>query len=334
MTIKDIAKISGFSVSTVSRALNDHPDVSGDAKIKIQQVVDEYKFVPNYNAKKLKQQVELNIAIIIKGRFNSMFSAIVEIMQERITHYGYHSESYFIDENSDEVRYARKVAGEHKPLGIIFLGGDVESFKRHFQQIDIPCILVTNSAVSLEFDNLSSVYTDDIGAAYCAMEYLIKNGHRKIGIIGGNLKKSFTSRQRFEGCVKCMKDYGVDFDEAMQYSKSRFSFVSSYESAKLLNENCPDLTAVFAMSDVMAVGAIRAFRDLGKLVPADISVIGFDGIELGRFYTPRIATIEQAQDKLANDSVDILIAAVRNASGAIHKETPFNLIEGESVRKL
>lgn len=334
ITIKDIARIAGFSVSTVSRALNDHPDVSEEAKTRIKQVVDEYNFVPNYNAKKLKQQVELNIPIIIKGRFNNMFASIVENMQERITHYGYHSESYFIDENSDEVRFAIKVANENKPLAIIFLGGDFESFKKYFPQIDIPCILVTNSAVSLGFDNLSSVFTDDVQAAYCAVEHLIKNGHRRIGVIGGNLKKSFTSRLRLKGCMKCFSEHGIAFDEAVQYQKARFSYSSAYEAVNLLIGNSPEITAIFTMSDVMAIGVIRALKDLGKQVPEDISVIGFDGIELSQFYTPRLATIEQAQDKLAKSGVDILVSCIRKTSDAVHQEIPFKLIEGESVRKL
>lgn len=334
ITIRDIARIAGFSVSTVSRALNDHPDVSEDAKIKIKQVVDEYNFVPNYNARKLKQQVEMNIPIVIKGRFNTMFSSMVEIMQERITHYGYHTESYFIDENCDEVRFAIKIANESKPMAIIFLGGDMESFKKYFPQIDIPCILVTNPASSLGFENLSSVYTDDVQAAYCAVEHLINNGHSKIGIIGGNLKKSFTSRLRFQGCMKCLKDNNIKFDELTQFQKARFSYSSAYEAANLLLSSSPDVTAIFTMSDVMAVGAIRALKDIGKRVPEDISVIGFDGIEISRFYNPRLATIEQAQDKLAKGGVDILVANIRKTSGAVHQEVPFKLIEGDSVIKL
>lgn len=334
ITIKDIARISGFSVSTVSRALNNHPDVSSDAKEKIQKVVDEYDFVPNYNAKKLKQQNNTSIAIIVKGRFNTMFSSIMESIQEKINHYGYTSEPHFIDENSNEVRYAIKIANENKPLAIIFLGGDIEVFKKYFHRISIPCILITNSAETLEFSNLSSVYTNDEQAAYRAVEYLIKNNHRKIVIIGGNLKKSFTSRLRLQGCMKCFQEYDIDFDESVQYQSARFSYESAYKAMKVLINNCPDITAVFTMSDVMAIGAIRALQDLGKQVPDDISIIGFDGIELSKFYIPRLTTIVQAQEKLAKRGVDILVSCIRGTSGSVHHEIPFKLIEEESVKRL
>ena len=103
---------------------------------------------------------------------------------------------------------------------------------------------------------------------------------------------------------------------------------------KSLIDSCPDITAVFAMSDVMAMGAIRALNDLGKKVPEDISLIGYDGIEPSQYYTPRLASIKQEQDQIAKSSVDILISCIRKKSDAVHQIIPFHLIEGESVKKI
>ena len=96
----------------------------------------------------------------------------------------------------------------------------------------------------------------------------------------------------------------------------------------------PDMTAVFAMSDVMAVGAIRAIREKGLRVPEDISVIGYDGIEMGQYLSPRLTTVSQQQDALARRSLEILLSAIREETPAVHEITPFALIPGESVCKL
>jgi LacI family transcriptional regulator len=334
VTIKDIAREAGVSVSTVSRALNNHHDVSEETKKRIQAVIEAENFVPNNNAQKLKQQVTTNIAIIIKGTFNTMFASIIEHMQERITYYGYHSESYYTDENSNEVKYALKVIHIHKPFAIIFLGGDVENFRTQFSKIEIPSVLITNSASSLGFSNLSSVSIDNVHGAYSAAECLVKNGHQKIGIIGGKLEKSFTSQLRYEGYLECFKDYGVSFDKSIQYITARYSYDSAYTAMDLLINNCPDITAVLTMSDVMAIGAIRLLKDKGKSVPDDVSVMGFDGIELAQFFNPRITTIKQSHDKLANKGVDILVSCIRNTSNAVHQVIPFKLISGESVKRI
>ena len=101
-----------------------------------------------------------------------------------------------------------------------------------------------------------------------------------------------------------------------------------------LLDRAPGLTAVFAMSDVMAVGAVRALRDRGLEVPRDLSVVGFDGVELAEYYNPKLATVKQSQERLAVRGVEILINSIENGGDAVHETAPFELIEGESVRTL
>ena len=108
------------------------------------------------------------------------------------------------------------------------------------------------------------------------------------GIIGGDLSFSYTSRQRYKGCIQSFEKHKMVFDELHNYSDARFSFEGAYQAMVNLMEKKPDLTAVFAMSDVMAIGAARALKDMGKRVPEDISVIGFDGITLADYYNPKL----------------------------------------------
>ena len=182
VTIKDIARESGYSVSTVSRVLNHRNDVSPDAKKKIEKVVAAYNFVPNNNAKHLKQSNSKSIGVLVKGIQNMLFASIVEEIQCMIENTDYTLIVSYLDEDADEVEQAVLLCRERKPLGLLFLGGNPEYFKKEFAQVDVPCVLVTNLADQMDFPNLSSVATDDIAAAKCAVDALFDAGHTKIGI--------------------------------------------------------------------------------------------------------------------------------------------------------
>lgn len=334
VTIKDIARESGYSISTVSRVLNNRNDVSPDAKKKIEEVVERFHFVPNNNAKHLKQSNTKTIGILVKGISNMLFSNIVEEIQKMIEKTAYTIVVSYLDEDDNEVQQAIQLCRERKPLGLLFLGGTPEYFESEFQKLDVPCVLVTNRANNMNFDNLSSVATDDIEAAKCAVDQLFEAGHEKIGILGGRVEKSHTSNQRYKGCLKSFEEHGQELSLEHCYERTRFSFDSAYRAMKRLIEKYPDLTAVFAMSDVMAIGAIRALRDMNYRVPEDISVIGFDGTALAEYYNPKLATIKQQYQTLATRSVEILFGQIELKKKPIHEIVPFEFVSGESIRNL
>ena len=332
VTIKDIARESGYSVSTVSRVLNNRNDVSPDARKKIEEVVAKFNFVPNNNAKHLKQNNSKAIGVLVKGSSNMLFASVVEEIQRMIEKTEYTLVVSYLDEDADEVEQAILLCRERKPLGLLFLGGNPEYFHREFSGVDVPCVLVTNRANEMHFENLSSVATDDIAAARCAVDQLFVAGHRRIGILGGDFDKSYTSHQRFLGCEQSFSEHGAVLDVEHCYEKARFSFGSACRAMKRLIGKFPDVTAVFAMSDVMAIGAIRALRDLGYRVPEDVSVIGFDGTSLAEYYNPKLATIKQQHQTLANRSIEILFGQIELKKEPIHEIVPFEFVNGESIR--
>ena len=334
MTIKDIAKESGYAVGTVSRVLNNHPDVSEKARKTIMAVVEKHHFKLNSNAKHLKQQASSGIAIIVKGSQNMLFASIVERLQRLLSEKKYASFIYYIGEEENEVEQAERVCLERHPLGILFLGSDLEFFKERFDRLEIPCVLVTNSAAELGFDNLSSVSTDDEAGAQAAVEHLLKLGHRNIGILGGYMEKSHAAHTRYRGCEKAFAKQGRKLEPSRQYQPAFFSMEEGYHAMEQLLEQMPDLTAVFAMADVLAVGAIRAIRDRGLRVPEDVSVMGFDGIELGNYLSPRLTTVRQARERIADRSLEILLSDIAGERPAVHELLPFDIVEGESAAKI
>ena len=333
MTIKDLAAQTGYSVGTVSRVLNNQPHVSELARAVILKAAAESGFQLNTNAKQLKQQHSTSILVICKGNSNELFDSLLVAIQSHIAETQYPLIVDYIDESENEVRRAVQLCLEKKPLGILFLGGNRQHFLADFHHITVPCVLVTNSAEELPFQNLSSVSSDDALAAGMAIDHLVALGHKNIVVVGGNRNYSDTTVLRYNGCVEAFKRHAIAFEEE-KYETARFSYEEGYRAAKALMARNPDFTALFAMSDVMAIGAIRALNDAGKRVPEDVSVIGFDGLTIGEYMIPRLATIAQSVEALAGKSLELLSHHIEDGTTAHYETVPVKLLEKESAKKI
>ena len=334
MTIKDLAAQTGYSVGTVSRVLNNQPHVSDLAREVILRAAEESGFQLNTNAKELKQQHGNSILVVVKGRTNDLFADLIEVIQTNLIQTSYPLILDYIDETDNEVRRAVQLSREKKPLGILFLGGNRDHFLEDFHQISLPCVLVTNDATDLPFPNLSSVACDDMQASRMVIRDLVKFGHRKIVVIGGNREKSDTTRLRYEGCLSAFREHGIPFDPELDYETTRFSFEDGYRAAKSQLQRNSGFTAVFAMADTMAIGAIRALQDSGKRVPEDISGVGFDGRTIGEYTIPRLSTVEQPVALLAEQSLNLLRRNIEDNTTANYENVPVSLLWKESVRKI
>lgn len=334
MTIKDLAAMTGYSVGTVSRVLNNQPHVSDLAREVILKAAQESGFQLNTNAKELKQQQSRNILVIFKGRSNELFDSLLVSIQTRIGEMNYPILVDYIDESENEVRRALQLCKEKKPLGVLFMGGNRENFLADFDQIKLPCVLVTNNAGNLPFPNLSSVTSDDTMAARMAIDYLAQLGHRNIVVVGGNRVYSEITRLRYNGCLEAFHKHGLEFAEEAHYETARFTYEDGYRATKALLQRNPGFTALFAMSDVMAIGAIRALKDAGLRVPEDVSVIGFDGLVTGDFTVPRLASIAQNVSALAGRSLELLHNSIEDSTDAKHLTIPVTLLKKESAKEL
>ena len=334
MTIKDLAAKTGYAVGTVSRALNNHPNVSEKARKAILEAAAECGFELNVNAKQLKQSHSNTILVIVKGTSNELFGEMLESIQTLIAATRYALVVDYLDEDLNEVIRAVQLCREKKPLGLLFLGGNPQNFAADFDKIDIPSVVVTNDASALHFDNLSSVSTDDLEAGRCAIHTLADLGHRRIAVIGGDRETSETSRLRFEGCKMAFAQRGIEFDDARDYQGVRYSAQDGYKATKALLSAGSEFTAIFAIADVMAIGAIRALWESGKRVPEDVSVMGVDGLPLGEFLVPQLATIRQSVRQMALRGVQILLDMVEDEKKATHETVPFEVQKRESIRQI
>ena len=332
MTIKDLSAQTGYSVGTISRVLNNQPNVSEKARTTILAAAEACGFQLNTNAQQLKQQRSNNILVLVKGSSNQLFASLVEAIQSRLAGSAYHLVLDYLDEDSNEVLRAVQLCREKKPVGVLFLGGNRGHFLADFDRIDVPCVLVTNDGSELPFRNLSSVCSNDKEAFRQIIEELVLRGHRSFAIIGGNLDRSDTSRRRFEGCLEAMEKHQIPFTDE-DYVSVRFSSDHGYRAAETLIQRGKPHTAIVCMADVMALGAIRCLTDHGYNVPGDVSVMGFDGLSVGEYLIPRLSTMSQNVSDLAQRSVDLLKQAISGA-GAVHEMIPVQIVRRESVRTI
>ena len=315
MTIKDIARESGYAISTVSRALNDHPDVSEEAKRRIAAIVAAKGFVPNANARQLKRQQAKSVAFIVRGTSNLFFADMLVELQRLVGEAGYEGVVEYVGETADEVAAAQRVCRELKPRGIIFLGGDSRNFQSGFGKIDLPCVLATTVSDELQFENLSMVGVDDRAAGAAAIDYLVERGHRDILVLGTDPERSSPGKMRLEGARRSLEAHGIPFGPD-RFLQAEFSMDSGYAAMKAFLDGGRRVSAVCAMSDGTASGAGRGVLGAGPTVPGDISVLGFDGIPMARFYNPQLATMAQPAAEIAKTSVRLLLRCIEKRQPA------------------
>lgn len=340
ITIKDIAKICGVGVSTVSRALNNHPDINPETKQRILDIVEEYDFVPNNSARNLKITDSKTIAILVKGMTNPFFMRMISTMEEDIQEKKYSMELRHVDEKTDEVEVALELVKEKKLRGIIFLGGLSTHSTDKLEKLGVPYVLSTIS-MSNEADaegDFSSISVDDILESYKITEYLIKKGHKKIAIIAAPKCDTSIGQLRLQGYLKALKDNDIEPKyDLIWYTREdsdTYSMKNGYNvMLEKLSEN-HDFTAVYAISDTMALGAMRALHEKGMNIPEDVSVVGFDGIDMGKYSVPALTTIHQPFEDMAHKTASILFDVIRK--GASHRRITMDaqLIERESVKAI
>ncbi len=340
MTIKDIAKLCGVGVSTVSRAVNHQPGVRPETREYILKVVEEQGFVPNNSARNLKVTETNTIALLIKGIGNLFFQELQQIFEQELQQLDYSYVIVPVAENQDETKVALELINDRKLCGIIFLGGLIANAHPDYEKIQVPCVrcTVANPNVTVGGRELS-VAIDDRQEARRAVDYLIKCGHKKIAILAARPSDSSVGAMRLAGYRQSLEAAGIPFDEKlvarMPEGAPEFTTVSGYETTKALLDSGAKFTALFALSDMMAFGAYKAILERGLRIPEDISVMGFDGLSLTEFFYPPLTTMSQPTEQLVMASIDVLLRAIEQ-DNVVGERRFFmtELVERSSVRNL
>ncbi|WP_288222052.1 LacI family DNA-binding transcriptional regulator [uncultured Clostridium sp.] len=333
MNIRDIARIAGVGVSTVSRVINNHPDVKEQTRERVLEVIRENNYIPNNSARNLKKNNTNNIGVLIKGVFNPFFSEMLDLISKRISKAGYsmilEHHDYLSD---DEMKNLISMIKEKRLQGVICLGGNFTEVKNDdFEDMNVPVVLTSiNHKYGKEFSNFSSVSIDNEKSAYSATKYLIDCGHKNIALMLGDEYDIGIGHLREAGYLKALSDNNIRFNKEYRII-GNYDYRGAYDETNKLIKKHSEVTAIFAISDIMAVGCAKAIKDNGLAVGKDVAIIGFDGMDISEFYSPTISTIIQPKVEMAKISVDLLLDLIANKTNNKHIILNTELVTREST---
>ena len=339
VTIKDIAKICGVGVSTVSRAINNHPDINPETKKLIMDTIREYNYVPNNSAQNLKRVESNTIALLTKGVGNPLFAEMIQTVQSDVLGKDYLFVLQQVDEMENELEVGARLANEKRLKGIIFMGGASRPKEELLRRIDVPYVICTVDAVMPEnMENYGIVAIDDEAESYRMIDYLCRLGHRKIAIITAYAHDTSIGKLRLDGYRRALADNGIECEESlvvhMPAKGQVYTMKTGSDQTMKLLQSGAKFTAIYAISDTLAIGACKAIFDYGLRVPDDISVVGCDGLDMARYYQPAITTIEQPLSAMALETSRILFELIREKGGKKKHIFEARIREGQSVRRI
>jgi len=304
-TITDVAKKAGVSMKTVSRVLNKEPNVAEKTRERVLEVAKELRYSPNIAARGLASSKSYLLALLYDNPSPNYIANIQKGAIDACRDNGYHLVVEPINMSKINVGVAVDLLLERLPVDGIILTPplcDDEDVLKILKRLKIPYIPV---APAEESEHLSFVKMDDVQAAYEMTEFLIRQGHRKIGFIAGHPEHS-ASKLRYQGFVKAMNAVGLKVRDEWVV-EGDFSFKSGVDAAETLLglSECP--TAIFASNDDMAAGVVSVASRLGVSVPDDLSVGGFDDTPLAKILYPQLTTIQQPIYEMGHRAANLLI---------------------------
>jgi LacI family transcriptional regulator len=336
VTIKDIAKLSGVSVSTVSRVLNNKPDVSQTNRDRVLRVIEKNKYIPNNSARDLVRTSSDGVGVVARGISNPFYTNIIRAMEDSLAEAGYTMVLQQIGSCDDEVQRGAVMEREKRLRGIVFLGGRSDYSADELAVLNVPfvCCSYSNQYGTLALSEYSSVSIEDEEEAYRAVRYLYEHGHRRIAALVSATDDRSISQLRYQGYVRALSDCGIALDEGLVIRAGSFNTGDAYLAMQAQLQENDDFTAVFSIADNMAIGAMRALREHGRGTPDDCSVIAIDGLEISAYIDPPLTTLCQPMEQLGRRSVEILVDMMEHHNAHRQEILQTELREGASVRNI
>lgn len=304
-TIYDVAKSSGYSITTVSKVLNNNPNVSKRATEKVMAAVKELGYIPYSSARTLATKKSNMIGVVFSeerdvGITHPFFSEVIEGFKKQVELY--HYDLLFVSRNIAPHQNYHDHLRHRGVDGVIVLNVHFEDEEmKLFKESDLPSVFIDT-----DIENANVVYSDNLLGCSLAIDYLYGLGHRKIAHISGS-SATFTGAERVRGFKKAIEKYKLNIPHDYQVDGGYYSYDGGRSAMMKLLSHPDRPTAIFVSGDEMAVGAIKAAKELGVRIPEDISIIGFDDIAFSKHLEPSLTTIMQDKDLIGRQAATLLL---------------------------
>jgi LacI family transcriptional regulator len=331
-SIKDIAKKANVSVSTVSRVLNNSKYVSDDLRERVLKAVEDFGYKPNLVARGLVKKRTNLIGVLIPRLANNFFAEIIEGIENLAHLYGY---NILLSTSNNDVHKEIELLNvfvERQLDGIIFSVTEfTEKHQKFFDGQTVPTVFIGQE---IEHGTYPYVTIDNVMASYEATKYLIKLKHQRIAIIAGPKNDLATGVDRLQGFLNAMKEEGLPIEPKWQVHKHH-TIENGYLAASQIMAHKEKPTAIFACSDLLALGAINYLTEHGYSVPGDISVMGFDDINLASIFQPKLTTVKQFPMDIGSISTRLLIDLMEKGQVSDRRNlVPYRVVVRESTKPL
>jgi len=327
-TIKDIASLTGFSITTVSRALNGYDDVNEQTKEKIEATAEKIGYVPNILAQNLVMQKSKTVGILVNElkRESSKDNFVFEILcgvSDTLAESDYEFVLLSTSTAKQKNKTFKQLCEERQLAGVIIQG--LKSDDQYLEEIthsNVPCVLID---IPITNETTRYVMSNQTDSVKDAIKYLQRLGHKEIAYMNGS-EDAHVSMIREQGYLDALKEININAKKNYIINGQYDENVARIVATSFLINN-PEVTAIFCASDVMAIGVLNATKDLGIKVPEQLSIIGFDNIMLTRYTTPPLTTISQSPYNMATTSTQLLTGMIEGTQ----EKTSFKILESELI---
>ncbi|MDK2800917.1 MAG: LacI family transcriptional regulator, repressor for deo operon, udp, cdd, tsx, nupC, and nupG [Clostridiales bacterium] len=305
-TIEEVAKAAGVSVATVSRVLN-NGQVSPKTRILVENAIRELNYEPNMLGRNLRRSESRMILTMIPNISNPFYSVIVEGIEDAARKNGYNILLCNTEADVEREKIYLDLLKQKLADGIITMEPaiDIDVLKEVGKRYP-----VVQCCEYSEKINIPYIAIDNVTAAYKATKHLLTIGHKKIALINSD-EKFMYARQRKEGYIKALQEFDIPVNEDWIVNAG-LSFESGQRMMKYLLSLKDKPSAVFAVSDILAIGALKTIKDEGLKVPQDIGVVGFDNIQFANMMNPTLTTIEQPRYQMGVEAAEMLIKRIKD----------------------
>ncbi|WOI53464.1 LacI family DNA-binding transcriptional regulator [Parvularcula sp. LCG005] len=328
--IRDVARMAGVSPATVSRAYTQPDKVSPDTLARVREAAENLNYKPNSMAKAFRGKSTDSVLILVPELSNVLFTRVLSGIERVATENNYY---LLVSDTHDDVEIERsgvELVETNRADGVIQLGGrPLEVLHKRGDDCGIPFVHAIEPVGHRPYPTVS---VDNEAAAESMASYLLALGHRRIGVLAGIPDRDVT-RTRLNGFRRALAAYDLEYSPN-DAEFNAFSLSGGAEAALRLLTRTPDLTALFCMSDEIAIGAMRTCLDRGMRVPDDISITGFDNIAFSRFSAPPLTTVMQPAERMGEIAMTLMVNRLKGRPGQERQILPTELVIRGSCRRI